>query len=294
MSMPSAGNHRILWLVVALMVVSAAPLLEPVLCLGVDEPARSWEQRMTSRAISTVLSSAPIGVLLVLSFWVGLGRQSIFKRLFGGVLGAAYVSFWPELLNRIEWSKLPLGISVPWEEHAIGVLMCIAVVVLFGAVFMLLRLWWKLELPPSPHAEVAGKMQFSLLTILLVMASSAALMGGVRASRDSMSETGEGTVTTLLVVAALYFANLMGAAFAALSPYAVRYYCLLALWTSALLGVSVAMATGEDESSWWYVDGSLRGIVPAAIVILSLLVVRSSGYRLVRKGASEKQAGGPG
>lgn len=290
MPIPFVRNHRLLWLVVALMVVSAAPLLEPVLCLGIDEVAQSWEQRMVSRTISVALTSVSVGVLLTLSFWVGMGGQSIFKRLLGGVVGATYVSFWPELLNRIEWSKLPPGISVPWEEHATGVLLNVVVVLLFGAAFMTLRRWWKFDQTPSTRAEVAGKMQFSLPAILLVMTGSAVLMAGVRASRESVSENGEGWVTTVVVLLALCFANLVGAAFAALSPYAVRLYCLMALGTSALLGIAMAIATGEDENSWWYVDGSLPGLVPAAIVILSLLVVRSAGYRLVRKGASEMLA----
>jgi hypothetical protein len=294
MPMTSVRNNRLLWLVVALMVVSAAPLLEPVLCLGIDETPRSWEQLMVSRTISSALTSVPIGLLLTLSFWVGMGRQSIFKRLLGGLVGTAYVSFWPELLSRIEWSKLPPGITVPWEEHVTRVLANVVIVALFGAAFMALRRWWKLDRAPSTRAEVAGKMQFSLLAILLVMTGSAVLMAGVRASRDSVSENGEGWVTTVVVLVALCFANLVGAAFAALSPYAVRRYCLMALGTSALLGIAMAIATGEDENSWWYVDGSLPGLVPAAIVILSLLAVRSAGYRLVRKGASEMQAEVPG
>lgn len=287
MPMPFARNKRILWLVIALMVLCAAPLLELALRVDLDQPGLTWRRLMISRAVSSALDSVPSGVLLLLSFWVGLGWQPIFKRLLGGVLGATYVSFWPELVNRIEWSKLPPGISVPWEEHATSVLANIAVVALFGAAFMTLRRWWKVDPTPIPPAEVAGKTQFSLPAILLVMAGSAVVMAGVRASRNSMDETQDATVTAYVVVLSLYFANLVGTTFAALSSHGVRRHCLMALGTSLLLGVAMAIATAQDENEWWYVEGSLPGLVPATIVILSLLVVRSAGYRMVRQSSNK-------
>jgi hypothetical protein len=283
MPTPSARNKRIQLLVIALMVLSASPMLGLALLVDMDQPAASWCRLVASEAISSALLSASNGTLLLLSFWVGLGRQSIFKRLLGGVVGAAYVSFWPGLVTEIQWLSLPPEISYPWEEHATSVLMDMAAVALFGAAFMALRKWWKLDPTPSPKSEVAGKAQFSLLVVLLVMAGSAVVMGGVRASRDSLHGMGDATVTTIVVVFLIYIANAVGATFAALSPNAVRRNCLTALGTSLLLGVAISLATGQ-ENGWWFVAGdSLQGVVPAAIVILSLLVVRSTGYRLVRK-----------
>ncbi len=284
--MPYARNKRILWLVIALMTLCAAPMLELVLCVDVDQPGLTWRQLMVSRAISSALFSVPSGVLLLLSFWVGLGRQSIFKRLLGGVVGAAYVAFWPGLVAEIAWSSLPPEISYPWEEHATSVLMNLAAVAVFSAAFMTLRTWWQLDPTPSCHAEVTGKTQFSLLAILCVMAGSAVVMAGVRASRNALNEMQEATVTTIVVVFSIYLANAVGAMFAALSPHAVRRHCLTALGTSLLLGVAASLATGQDQNEWWFVEGSLLGMAPAAIVILSLLVVRSTGYRLVRKSSN--------
>lgn len=284
MPTPSARNKRIQWLVIALMALCAAPMLDLAVRVDLDQLAVSWRWLMISRAISSALFSVSSGMMLLLSFWVGLGRQPIFNRLLGGVVGAAYVSFWPGLLTEIEFaSSLPPEFSYPWEEHATSVLMHVAMVALCGAAFMTLRTWWKLDPTPSPSSEVAGKIQFSLLAVLFVMAGSAVVMGGVRASRSSLNEMEDVTVTGIVVVLSICFANALGATFAALSPNAVRRNCLTAIGTSLLLGIAISLATRQDQNEWWFVEGSLQGIVPAAIVILSLLVVRSTGCRLVRK-----------
>lgn len=276
---PAARRRRIQWLVIALMALSAAPMLELALPLDAYQP-------VLSEAIRTALFATSNGTMLLLSFWVGLGRQSIFRRLLGGVMGAAYISVWPGLLMEISFASLPAEITYPWEEHASSALMNLAVVAGFGAAFMALRRWWKLDPTPSPSAAVAGKTQFSLLAILFVMAGSAVVMGGVRASRNTLNEMEETTATTIVVVLTIYFANAVGAAFAALRPSAVRRHCLTAFGTSLLLGVAISLATGEDQYGAGLAGGALLGAVPATIMMLSLLVVRSTGYRLVRKSAS--------
>jgi hypothetical protein len=50
-----------------------------------------------------------------------------------------------------------------------------------------------------------------------------------------------------------------------------------------LLGVATAIAMHNETVSWWLFGGSmLIMIVPTMVVLASLLVVRSCGYRIVR------------
>jgi hypothetical protein len=59
---------------------------------------------------------------------------------------------------------------------------------------------------------------------------------------------------------------------------------VLSLLTATLLGVALALGLGHDQLGWHVFVGSvLVLILPAAIVIASLMVARSCGYRLISK-----------
>jgi len=55
---------------------------------------------------------------------------------------------------------------------------------------------------------------------------------------------------------------------------------------SSLLGVAIAIAMRQDEFWWLFVGSMFIAIIPTATVVVSLLVVRSCGYRLVRRTSS--------
>jgi hypothetical protein len=266
------SHQKIQLLVVALLILCAAPMLE----LLVLADSGYWLQ------INWALSSTTIASLLLLSFWVGLGPQAIFKRLLGGILGGMYASFWPGLAMTIRFSSNADGISLAWEEHFTTILTGLFIVALFGTAFMVLRRWFRLA-PSPPQLDVGtGRTQFSVLSVLLVMSATAAIMALVRLSRESMDRMESNAVVLDILELSTFFANTVGAVFAALGSQAVKRNCSLSLATSFLLGIALSVGTGADQSAWWLIAGGvLLGTVPTAIVIVSLLVVRSAGYRLV-------------
>ena len=81
-----------------------------------------------------------------------------------------------------------------------------------------------------------------------------------------------------------FFVNTACAVFATLGFGNVRRNIALVLAVAVLLGVAAAIAMRTDTVSWWLFGGSiLIVVVPTLIVLVSLLVVRSCGYRLIRR-----------
>ena len=217
----------------------------------------------------------PVGALLTLSFWVGLGNSPLLSRLVLGVVGAVYTAFWVSLIQVLE---------APRHESAnfwlTQLAQFILLVVVFGGLFMILRKWWRLALVAEPDVQSPSKSQFSVLHLLLLTAAAAVVMAMVRASRASDNAM---LVATVLGFS-IFFFNTAAAAFAALGQSPPRTNCVLALAVAALLGVAISLASGQDRAAWWLVaGGSLISVIPTGVVITSLLVVRSIGYRLVRK-----------
>ena len=67
-------------------------------------------------------------------------------------------------------------------------------------------------------------------------------------------------------------------------PAGVRWNIGLVMVVAMLLGLVLAFATHDDQAAWWeFVGATFIGIIPTAMEVVSLLVVRSCGYRLVRR-----------
>ncbi len=122
------------------------------------------------------------------------------------------------------------------------------------------------------------------------------IIGLVRAAVGT-SETSRGILLNLLAVASFSIDN-VAATWAVLAPGRIRLRVAVVLVVALLLGLSMAFANvgsivQPDMRLWLLTAQSLVFVVPPLIVILSLLVVRSCGYRMVGKGRDQgPEAGG--
>ncbi len=261
-------------LVAFLLIACAAPLIHAVLPFNVYWMPVNW-----------AASAVPVGAVLTLSFWVGLGNWSVLSRLIWGLLGATYAACWTSAaVLLVELVHAPSGtIENQPGLWAATVLQFAFLVAAFGAMFMVMRRWWSLEVASATDSPQASKAQFSVLNLLLLTAAAAVVMTAVRAARTNVEAGGDYQIVVATVLAfTIFFFNTACAAFAALSPSPPQRNSVLVMCVAALLGVAISLASGQDRVVWWLVaGGSLISVIPTGIVLGSLLVVRLAGYRLV-------------
>jgi hypothetical protein len=280
MSLEPSDFNRIRWLVLAHLVLASAPMLGWLLPFSMAMLPLRW-----------ALIELPLGSLMTLSFWVGLGRMRLLWRIAIGMAGGFYLSFWPFLQESLESrdaSGAPIYKNV--DEWIMGYLQSViqfgTLLVLFSATFMLIRRWYELalvrrEFLPS-HNE---RWQFSMLHIMVVMSVIAVVLSLLRATRQTPDqETTWGWLAINALMFVIFFVNTACAAFATLGPGQVKRNVGLVMVASILLGVTVAIAMHQDQTNWWLFLGSMTlAIIPTTIVLGSLLLARSSGFRLVRR-----------
>lgn len=271
------ANIRLRWLVAIHLLLAATPLLSLIFTPSIQLLPLLW-----------AVYAVPVGTLMTLSFWVGMGRQYFLGRLLIGLGGSAYVALWPLVVNMVQQARDPNAAPISWTMHYLSLAAPYAIVViLFGGMFMAMRLRWTIG------AEVdAGitchRLQFSVLSLLVIMSSVAVALTLMTASRGNVDATGPAPHTWQLVATYVlgfgaYFVNTTCAAHAALRPGPMVRNLLLVLLVSTLLGIALSIAARQDRSGWWLVaGGSFISIIPTMVVVSSLLVVRSCGYRLVR------------
>jgi len=242
--------------------------------------------------IIVALFSIPLGQIMLLSFWVGMGTSKVVWRLLGGLLGSAYLAAPPILFSIL----LPGSTETRTAERPslslyVAVLVTFfGLVLAFGGEFWLMRRWHsELCRIHDPGASARPRFQFSILLHPLALTTAAAI--GVGVTRNALSGTVSGMeepLALLLFLLVVFFIDSLWAAGAALGtePFDLRVFlvCIAAI----LLGVALAVAMRPEPSLWWLVFRCcvIATSVPTVIVIVSLLVVRSCGYRLIRKRAA--------
>jgi hypothetical protein len=233
-------------------------------------------------------TSVSIGQLMLLSFWAGMGTSKGTHRLFGTVCGVAYSQLW----------RVP-GVSLGPHSHAPpmgSILSSLAahygVVLLLAGVFLLLRRMGT-ELRRASGEETAvtpARFQYSILHLLLIISVVAVVLGlvqTVRRPQHAPVTTGQ-FVALLALVIVVVLVNLVCAAWAALGTGPIRLRLSLVLIVAVLLGIAFPLATGIDELGWrLFVAQGLVTVLSTVIVLVSLLVVRWCGYRLIRKGTAQ-------
>jgi hypothetical protein len=267
---------RIKLLLAALVVLCATPMIQPLIPFNVYWMPLFW-----------AASAIPVGALLTVSFWVGMGNSPLVLRLILGLVGAIYAALWGcTSIILVQRLNSPSGVTqnqpISWIAHVSQYALLVTV---FGGTFMALRRWWRLELAANVDSPSPSKAQFSILNILLLTAAVAVVMALIRVSRTTpTANIGSGMLAATVLGFGTFFFNTACAAFAALSPTPTRRNCMLVLCVSALLGFAISLASGHERVWWWLIiGGAFISVVPTAVVLMSLLVVRSAGYRLIRK-----------
>jgi hypothetical protein len=102
-----ATPARIRWLVAVHVLLAAAPLVHLLVAQNMV---------MTMMPLIWATYSAPIGSLMALSFWVGMGGGRLAARLVIGLVASVYVATWPFLTMTL------LGVAVEAQTFALNVL----------------------------------------------------------------------------------------------------------------------------------------------------------------------------
>ncbi len=235
------------------------------------------------------LSALSIAQLMLLSFWAGMATTKGAIRLLGALCGTAYVTTWYEVAPLLSPNYSGLEQSFA-TSFLVEFSSDIAVVLLFAGAFMLIRRSGtklrRLSLSES-HATPA-RVQYSILNLLVILSISSVVFGLTRSARTAETSTAGfvdwQSLAGIGLMLIVFLVNVVCAAWAALSPGGIRLRIVLVLFVAVLLGIAFSVASGNDSGSWWiFVCASLIPVLSTAIVILTLLVVRSCGYRLLPK-----------
>ncbi len=267
-------HPRIRWLVVAHAILAALSLL--VMCFQFNEG---------TLPLFLILSSLPLGSLMTLSVWIGMGQSRWWWRLTLGLVAIFYLSGFSLVVDlSFAPARLPIG---DWmTEYLQKTAELTALLLLLVGMFMLIGRRFALLQLKSHTLTHSGRLQFSMLQIMVAMSTVAiilSLLREVRAASGHEPSNWE-TITIYSFLFVTYLVNTVCAAFATLESGQVKRNVALVLVVTILLGIVTAIAMFSDLSEWWFFLGSmLFMIVPTVIVLVSLLVVRSCGYRLVRR-----------
>ena len=223
--------------------------------------------------------------LMLLSFWAGMGTSKPVHRRLGTLFGVVYVGIWPVVGAFLSpYAQAPSIASIVLDLSSKGIM-----VMLFAGVFLLFRrAGTELRRVADPaEADAAGRFQYSILHLLLIISVAAVVLGLVQSVRGPDQPPTSAwrivAVAALVLVSMLF--NLFCAAWAVLSPGRTGLRVSLVLLISTFLGIALSLATKMDQGPrWLFVAQILVFVVPTVIVVVSLFVVRSCGYRLVRKG----------
>ena len=238
--------------------------------------------------------SIPFGSMLTAAVWVGLGKARWPWRLLGGILFCFYVAIWfvmyePSL--NIVPQRL-IDVLVSYLETAAG--FC-ALVLSVGCSFMVIGRWFELRIPELNTISIKSGIRFSMLQMLLLTSAVAIVLSLLQATRSSGGDEvrAESTGHEIVSYAFLFvieFINSALAVGATLRLGRIIGRVAMVLLVSLALGVAIALGMGLDEDSpwfghnWWlFACSTFIAVVPTLVVVVSMLVVRSCGYRLVRR-----------
>jgi hypothetical protein len=230
------------------------------------------------------LISLPFGTMMTLSVWVGLGRTRFLWRVLIGLTASFYLAVWPFANNS---ASLPGRLSGEWFTGYLEAVGPYSILLfLFSGVFMLIGRRFSLAhierdaIPP--HRQ---ELRFSMLQVLAVMSIVALVLSLMRATRESHG--GADSTWDWLVLDAFVFVifivNTACAAFAALGLGKVTRNVGMVLVVSIILGIAMAIAMRSDDMPSLFAINILIAFVSTATTLVSLLIVRSCGYRLISR-----------
>lgn len=259
--------------------------------------------------LSRTLEGLLLAQVMLLAFWVGLGRGRVIWRVAAAALGCVYIAIWPTI-----GSIFPLrhmgggGARFPgegrrWEDFpqtvchyacAIGIFVAV-----FTAGFFIVRRWLnKLEWSPeAQNAPRGGASRYVALSGLAVTTSAVLLfIARHRATLNGpFNNWGAGSEYTWIA----FPVSTTCVVCATLGAGRTRWRVLLAFLLAASMALSIwigevwanyAALRYYGAFDWCSIPRCvMRSLLPVAIFAATLLGVRACGYRLVRRMATRRQ-----
>jgi hypothetical protein len=278
---PSAVRRRLAALVVTHAELNAAQLFRGLLPAG-----------QSTTYIDMALQAISIGSIMTLAFWLGMGGGSFIGRLLVTALAATATNFLmhlPHILRmRTQSTSTGIAYDFEWRELISSAGMLLLFVGLLGGAFLIARIWLILVRPLEPDDRPRRDwLKFSVLHLLMAMSLCALALTLIKVARSN-PQVGPGFglafFAALAVGIGLYFANTLVAALAALGRKPLAPRIAVTLLVAVALGIAMSVAAGHDEYGWtMMITGVIVMVVATSMIVTSLLVVRSCGYRLVRR-----------
>jgi hypothetical protein len=272
---PGDVRRRMGWLVIAHLLISLAPFLASAL----------FTNAIWGYAIHVFIAFQSASLML-LAFWLGMGGGEFLLRLVSVGLAVLMFAAW-HLFTDVIQGRSPLSGWYIVRYYAVVAGMWGAFAGLVAAGFLITRIWLIVVRPLAPDDRPrAHWIKFSMLHMLAAMSLCAVTFALIRVARSEI----QGAAGGFAMMAALglgygaFFANTLAAAYAALGPKPLAPRIAASLVAAIALGLMLSFAAGHEEYGWQMVLTQLLVFVVAtAVIIGSLLVVRSCGYRLIRR-----------
>lgn len=260
------------------------------LFLGIAQLGTAWLPIAGGWFMPAMWDAVSLAQLTLLSFWVGMGGNSIILRALGLLVGSTYITIWPITANVVSLQIVHHDLRFLVGEFLVKFSASAAFVSLLSGGFVLWRRkCTKLVRLSESSANAADlRVRYSILHLLIIISTCSLLLSLMRIARPSNVTNTENDIMSLPALATLVFfghvINSICAAWASLSLNSPWPRIALAIVVALLLGAVQSFSSGHDAISWWMVLSTcLIPVLSTAIVIVSLLVVRSCGYRLMPK-----------
>ncbi|MCE9527419.1 MAG: hypothetical protein K8R36_15355 [Planctomycetales bacterium] len=224
-----------------------------------------------------------IGQLMLLAFWAGLGTNAKAWRMAGTIAGTGYVAFWSSSPLLISLWILPNSSWTAWlRQFGIQFGQGGMLVLILGSVFLIMRRWFAhlvciadVKVPPETH-----RYQFSIQHLLVITTLTAIFLASRRGKIEGL-DLRLMIITSVLIVV-VFMVNGLFAVRVTLRNGPIHGRLFLVFVVAVLLGAGLSLVAGHTQVSWWLAAlSALTMTIPTLVVVLSLLVVRSCGYRLV-------------
>ncbi len=250
---PTTFPKRIFWLVVGHVVI------------GWFVWTRSYSDSSNTWPRSAFLSSFMFSQIHLLGIWGGLGGTVLWKRLIGVLLGIGYMIFCLVLSN----GPVVAGILA---------LIIVGTVSMMAVTFVVRFIAGPIRQERSP-VVAASRHQFSIRQLLILMSVIACLTAIGKLVQPLVDPAGDGSFVVLILYAIVY--DVIGF---------IPVCFVLAMKRPVIYGICVVVVEaclayflGRIANPGSNTDVMMMSVtaIEATSVAVSLLVVRSCGYRLI-------------
>ena len=270
-----ADNHRIRRLIGGHVLLAVFP----VLLAFVPADASFFP------AVVGTMGSITIAQMMLLSFWGGFGNGKLGWRLAVVVLGITYAAAWSALglflstaarqpINNASFTGYVALLGTAASVNSVTALLIVAGL-------LAVRRWSEMRfLPEMNDRATTATVQFSILNILVITTVAAVLFAFMRGARRNAGTDWQ-VVPLLALMISTYLIDALCAVWAALGLGRILWRVVLTLTVAALLGPLISITANQAPPWWLLLTWSVVSALSISIVLGSLLVVRSCGYRLV-------------